>query len=531
MQTEGLVKSLEALFYVYFQLDPAGILTASFPNKNTFYEEKIETINYSFLKFLDSHPDLADTDKTNVREKFKNQLYTSVYDIFHDIKLACIIKILEYEDNPELYVKVDQFYKVSIELLLREATRLRLALKNKGADTQPKADNQSESKDKPQSESDVQEISHLQSQLQLKPIESTAALESALEQDFQIISSTFYNSMGKSLSIFMPGNVPFFSSLNNVKSDLDDREPIIDPSLGITLTNVIPNVSDISDDKLSKFSNNDVKVPNIKQILENYMHPNWLRLISSQWLKHGNNLSSLYFSFAPTYDETQSIISNDWKGLTWCQQIGFDKLVKAKEKYNVSLHSQDKDNAIKLDEPGDKFVDTRESSVEKKDEEKEDELEEQNDAGKDLDEQDDEDNKEKIDLANLLQWNPNNLVTEEEVQAVESNTVQVKVSDLLNQLSELRQNRIERQKKHARYNKTILGTGSRIFKPSNDEVKLYFKIKRMLTGLIEAKNINPNQLNIDIDKRIPVLQHNYQGTLPASFGVSNQKSTKSKRKR
>lgn len=538
MQSSIFQNSLESLYYIYSQLDTTGVLTTPFPNNELFFEDKINDINYSFLRFLDSNTQLEDSSKITLSLKFSNKEYTSIYNIFHDLKLSCILKILEFENNPNLYAKVDNFYKISIEILLREAIRLGVSLKN-NSDIIPTEE----------SDADINAEDKIQSQLsQLKPIETTEDLAPILEKDFEIITSSFFNSTGKALSIFASGNIPFFSSLNNFKSDLDDREPVIDPSLGINITNVIPNISIETNENFSKFSNTDIKIPNIRQILENYMHPNWLRLISSQWLKHGNGLSSLNFSFAPTCDETRSIISNDWKGLTWCQQVGFKKLVEEREKYDNLINSKengdnkdisdndnskessplkvDGDNNVSENENGGKI--SNDDSKNAEENENEDEKKDEEQITHNFNNMTDED---KIDLSNILQWDTTKLVSDDEAKIVESNKVQSTVSDLLSDLSQLRQDRIQRQKKHARYNKNILGTGSRIFKPSNEELKLYNKIRRLLTGMIEAKDIKPNDLNIQIDTRIPVLQHTYQGTLPASFAVSNQKATKSKRKR
>ncbi|KAG0683484.1 hypothetical protein C6P40_000067 [Pichia californica] len=629
MHSEQFRNSLDSLFYVYSQLDGLTILDTLFPNKDTFYEDKVQNINYSFLKFLDANPQLDESLKTSINSKFNLKSYNSIYDIFHDIKLSCILKILEFEDNPKIYIKIDQFYKISVELLLREALRLGISFKNSLNNIENNELNNEFNNNNNNDDSLVNKNELFSMESRLKLIESTDSLEKNLEKDFDIITSSFFNNTGKSLSIFASGDIPFFSSLNNLQSDLDDREPIIDPSFGITINNVIPNISMINDENLSKFSNQDSKIPNIKQILENYMHPNWLRLISSQWLKHGNGLTNLNFSFAPTYDETQSIISNDWKGLTWCQQIGFKKLIDIKENYD-SIINNSKIDSIEVENKKEIVIEnenlSENSSENVSEDSKENELEEKNvinnkvdiknddlknhdaknhdtknhdmknddaknhdiknddiknddaknddaknddaknddaknddaknddakndDAKNDDAKNDDakndsqvtnngssQDNHEstnkdnKVDLANVLQFNPNGIVTEDEVKAVKSNNVQNTISDLLNELGQLRQDRIERQKNHARYNKNILGTGSRIFKPSSDETKLYFKIQRLLTGLIDAKGINPNQLNIDIDKRIPVLQHTYQGTLPSSPAITNQKTTKTKRKR
>lgn len=566
MSNNNLVQqTLDDLYYIYLQLDSVGVLDALFPNKQVFFEGTISKLNYSFLKFLDSNPELEESCKTSLKIKFTEKKYTSIYDVYHDIKLACITKILEYENKPNLYSKTDNFYKISTELLLREAVKLGVVLKN--IPTPPQSD--TEEADKADKKEDEAQIRRSQRNIErrengdLKVETSNRSQTSShntstdlvedlipnLEKDFDVITSCFYSHTGQAISIFAGENIPFFSSLNNVKSDLDDREPIIDANLGATILNVIPNIPVPCDEKLIKFTS-ETKVPNIKQILENYMHPNWLRLISSQWLKHGDDISSLHSSFAPTYDETQSIISNDWKGLTWCQQIGFKKLVDAKENYEKLLNNQKDNNdsvknetIINVEDSKDivKKYEEIKSEETDNDKKKDDEINSASDSKK-LDDfekilddnyllNEDKSLKDKIDLQNILEWDANKLIAEDEAEIVKSGKVQSSVSDMISELSELRQNRIQRQKKLIRINKNVINNSANmIAKPSNKEIKLYHKIRRLLTGLIENKDIKPSELNIDIDTRLPVLQHSYQGVLPASFAVSGQKS-KTKRRR
>lgn len=561
--------SLENLAFIYSQLDSVGVLTAEFPNGDMFFENDIQKLNYAFLRFLDSNPELDGSSKTTVQSKLGSGVYTSIYELFHDLKIASIVKILEHENNSSLYAKVDKFYRIATETLLREAIRLGVSLKQtkKGLGSDKAGDSTTNSSNVDTDAADVMENQEekIQEKLsQLQPLDSTDGLVASLEKDFNIITSVFYNSTGKALSVFSSGNIPFFTSLNRYQSELDDREPIIDPSLGINITNVIPNISLSNVDNMSKFSDTNIKIPNIRQILENYMHPNWLRLISSQWLKHGSDITSLNFSFAPSYDETQSIISNDWKGLTWCQQVGFKNLVDIKEKYNELLKMQSESleaNEESVKNPGESSIpssssDKNEATDECKTtgeiKELEDGKVEEKDGAvlenfelKTNDASAGEINgavelqnhpgeislKEKIDLENVFQYDEMELIGDDETQIVQSGKVQSTISDLLCELSELRQQRLEKQKKHARYNKTLLAAGGKINKPAVEEVKLYNKIRRLITGLIEHKNITPVDLNIDIDKRIPVLQHTYQGTLPASFAVSNQKTSRPKRRR
>ena len=569
-QEEVFELFLNNLFYVYAHIDIAGVLSTSFPNRDTFFETNIADINYSFLKFLDANPSIAESNKTTLQSKFENKQYQSVYDIFHDIKLACIIKILEFEDNPTLYSAIDQFYKVSVEILLREAVKLGVSLKNKKSNAEiTNESNKVDETDSTNNETNVGNDDQIQKQIsQLKPIETTEGLDSVLEKDFDIITSVFYNKTGKSLSIFSAGSIPFFSSINNFQSELDDREPVIDASLGITINNVIPNISMRNTDTLAKFIPTDIKYPNVKQILENYMHPNWLRLISSQWLKHGSGITSLNFSFAPSYDETQSIISNDWKGITWCQQVGFKKLVDLKQKSNREQKAFGISDADTIAEKkdlneGDKEVvddekkDTTttetkdetkvENTVKNKDENKVEDKVENKDENKDekkvtevgntdVEMQDTVEepklvkfsDDEKIDLDNLVSFDEDNLVSDDEAEIISNNNVQAKISEYLTELNSIRHTRYEKQKRVIT-DKTKLTNGGKVLKPGKDEIKLYNKIKRLLTGLIEKKNIKVTDLNLPLDKRIPVLQHISQGTLPASMAINNSNNNRPSR--
>ncbi|KGK34695.1 hypothetical protein JL09_g6156, partial [Pichia kudriavzevii] len=121
--------SLENLAFIYSQLDSVGVLTAEFPNGDMFFENDIQKLNYAFLRFLDSNPELDGSSKTTVQSKLDSGVYTSIYELFHDLKIASIVKILEHENNPSLYAKVDKFYRIATETLLREAIRLGVSLK------------------------------------------------------------------------------------------------------------------------------------------------------------------------------------------------------------------------------------------------------------------------------------------------------------------------------------------------------------------------------------------------------------------
>lgn len=545
MGSELLQDCLSNLFFVYEQLDTTGVLNTPFPSKDSFQENNVQELHYSFLKFLDANPELEGSHKTTLLANLQNGQYSDIYSLFHDLVIACTTQLLQNEEDDVEYTKINKFFKISTELLLREAIRLGVAINiDESKKSNTKQDNDTESKAEPAlpkfervTRTTRNQASHMEEEVSkdeetFKEIITSKSLLSSLEKDFDIITSSFYRSTGKSLSIFASGNIPFFTSLNNFKSDLDDREPAIDPALGVSVTNVIPNVTMENKDTLAKLTETNIKIPHLRQILENYMHPNWLRLISSPWLKHGSGVNSLNFSFAPTHDETQSIISNDWKGLTWCQQIGFKKLVDLKSKEIVHEVSED----AKM---GSKKNNTENKSAEKMDVHKEGQfnIQIEDDKKSDKEEETIEDVEGydlksigPVDIKNIINYDENKLISESEAKFVNSNKIQTSISELLIDLGQLRQERIAKQRDNVRYNKDNLGTGGRIFKPSPDEIKLYHKIRRLITGFIENKNIKPADLGIPVDARIPVLQHTYQGTLPAAL-TTNQKITKAKRRR
>mgnify|MGYP003366269688 FL=1 len=124
LESGFFVTFLDNLFFVYSHINTTGVLSTAFPNKETFFEDKIADINYSFLKFLDANPEIEESQQTSLETKFQNHEYTSVFEIFHDLKIACIVKLLQFEDNVTVYSAVDQFYRVSVEILLRETIKL-----------------------------------------------------------------------------------------------------------------------------------------------------------------------------------------------------------------------------------------------------------------------------------------------------------------------------------------------------------------------------------------------------------------------
>lgn len=467
--TEKFKEMVEVFFSVLDTQDPLEILGVEFPSHAVFIEPLPNKITSSFLTFLDTNKDDSYEKTTLNKERTR---YTTIYDLYHDLNVACLVKMQEVENNDELYGKVDKFFAVSTEILLREAINLGVVLKY---DRDSVAANLEAV--------DPDEVTDL-----------SIDMENKLASHFDMITSTFYNDNGQALYLSAGANMPFFSSLNTKKSALDDREPVFDESVGIEVVNVIPTPTVTSDSKLGSLTFTDSKLPaNLKRGLDNYIHPNWLRLMDSQWLKHGEGFNSLLYSFAPTHDESNSVIYNEWRGGTWIQQVGFEQLVKMKKGIQEIKKEEEAEGS--------------ENKVKEEEEEIKDEPQ------LDLATADIAFNpRDKIDVRRLLSFNPRNNSTEDEVEAVRQDKSQETISKLLLQLSELRQARLKSSK-------------DKVEKPGRRELETYQSIRRLMSGLIQHKNIKPSELELEFDARLPVLQVDYNGTLPSNhMGATMEKS-------
>ncbi|GME76240.1 unnamed protein product [Ambrosiozyma monospora] len=474
-------------------------------------------------------------ESTTISNKFELEGYESVFSLYHDIKLACLLKMLEHEnDTSTMYKRVDTFYKVAVELLLRETLRLGLSLQ----------DNKRTSKEGAEQD---------------EPMETS--LESTLSRDFELVSSVFINKTGETLNLIAQNNLPLFTSSNSWKSEIDDREPIIDASLGINIVKIVPSLNSLKPDPLSSISpkvpthhNGNNKDHTIKEVLENYMHPNWLRLTTSQWLKHGGMTGgdySAHFSFAPSCDESRATVSDEWKRLTWLQHIGFEHLVRAQKAYKDAIASDEKKenengsvangdvaapNGNGIGKQNSEEVNSISKYVEMTDDSHTvDNNNIANNVTPDNKSETTDNDDGKIDLENLLKWSVGHKIEPEEKQAVKSNAAQQTISKLLLELSELRKSRIIFQKQQLQIQSQLQQQSQqslsqsqqsqrqsqqqlknyKIIKTSKQEVEKFTKVRRLIQGLINSKDISPGQMGIKLSTKLPVFQHNYSGVLPA----------------
>ncbi|VEU22416.1 DEKNAAC103564 [Brettanomyces naardenensis] len=520
------------------------ILSVHIPLKDAFFETNVGKINYSILKYLDSLKPSDDDDddgndndnesvphlgeSTTIDEKFDNSQYESVYELFHDLKVACVIKLLEVEDDSKLYHKVDRFYKIASELLLRECLRLGLSIGDAKKEQEEKEKKEGKKKQKKKKENDGDEEKSDENGNKLDHSESGFDMETSLEEtlarDFELITGTYIDKAGEALSMVAAGNLPLFTSLNKVKSELDDREPIIDPALGVSLVKIIPNLDSLKSEKLAFVSPRIQQPEGTTEILQSYMHPNWLRLTASQWLKHGDDDAN--FSFAPTFDESRSTISNRWKGVTWLQEIGFKRLKDVKDEYRHCLEEEEEEGE---EEGEEEVADEEIVEAETNDDVKEKQAD---DDESNEDEISDDDTGSQIDLANIFKWNVGNKIDDADKESIRNNNVQKQISKSLLELNELRKSRITFQRQQLAAQQQFFAQQAqqgvngysadyKIIRASKQEVEKYHKLKRLISGLLKSKDINPSKLNLKLSTKLPVLQHNYSGTLPSSFVGSN----------
>ncbi|ODV85816.1 hypothetical protein CANARDRAFT_187525, partial [[Candida] arabinofermentans NRRL YB-2248] len=525
-------KLFTELFQVWAHLDSeTGVLNTQIPSYTDYHEKDLKLITTSFLTYLDTiESDLKEfKNSSSVLSKYENNEFENVQDLYHDLKVASIIKIREYEDNEVMYQKVDQFYKISVELLLRECIRLGYSINQKQTENKSdhkKSEEESEEEEEEDDEEEAEESEDFYS-----------SLKDTLSRDFEIISASYISKNGKVLSLIAPQGVPLFSSLSTFKSELDDREPVIDEESPFNFANVVANFNSLPASTISSISPHNPQKKNIIEILSDYTHPSWFNINVSQWLKHGETENDC--TFAPTYDENRAVISNEWKNLTWLEQVGFKKIIEFKEQAEIERKEREANSVSESkelsEEPhlnGDshesgegeessngKEISNGDTNGDVVMEEAEQEEEQEQEQEKEQEQQE-----EQIDLENLFKWNADCMITKSEKKAIRKGKTQKSISKMLLELNELRKSRILSQptdEPTQPTGRTTTVDTSKISKPSKQEVAKFHQIKRALTGLIKAKNIQPKLLDIKFSSKLPVLQANYGGSLPAMVGIDH----------
>lgn len=304
-----------------------------------------------------------------------------------------------------------------------------------------------------------------------------------LSQDFVKISTSY--TLGNQDAYFLTSqnNIPLFSSLNQ-RSSLDMRE--IHTSEKFASTKILPQTYAPTQNTFSSISPLSNRIAQLtdqqqsQQILSTFLHPNWYSLPTAKWLEQSD-----FQTYAPVIDEQNTVVSSEDKARLWLEHVGYKQLLD-------SILPDKKTN-------GDVVKDEVFKEESKKDEVKEEEIPE---------------TREKIgsiSLENLYEWAPGNEIGEDEIEAFKNGTESELVNKLLEKLQIFKDSRLE----------------NGISKPSTEEIKIYHKINRILTEIINASEKIPD---IKTSSSIPILQNEYTGTLPVPTQSYAKKKNKSSRR-
>ncbi|KAG7897973.1 hypothetical protein KL905_004292 [Ogataea polymorpha] len=492
------------LVKVLKEIDTHEVLSIQLPKNDKFFENDPKQITSNFLNFLD----LTGNDFTkdvSIEDKFDSAEYESIYQIYHDIKIASLIAYSSKNSEAD-HVQIDRFYHIAVELLLKESLRLDSTVVLQERETRRSFRNeikQKANKQEIENEDDIR-----------------TSLRKAIVRDFELITTSYFNKSGDALLLTAANGVPFFSSLNKRISELDDRKPNLDDDVPVETLTVVPSLLGSKSENLSQLCQTPINQQALPtEILSQSFHPNWYNIPVSQWIKHGFNDDA--FSFAPMYDESRSIISNEWKGLIWLQHYGLKRVLEIKKQLEKEQNEENEVDAGKspaitcaTNGAGKLQVAMEQETIKAEpaivDASIPADQVEHDQTQNGIDEASEEDielDSGPIDLEKIIQWNAGNVIDEDEQQAVNDNCAQKTITKLLLELNQLRRERFRGG-----------AAGKReIFKPSKIETIRFNQLRRMITGIIKHKNVQPRSLEIEPSSKIPVLQHNYNGSLPSSM--------------
>ncbi|CCF58858.1 hypothetical protein KAFR_0F02610 [Kazachstania africana CBS 2517] len=459
---------------------------------STFFESDPEKIYDSYVKFIkksiDSEGEIKNEDRlklTTINDKFQNNEYRSekngFYRLFHDVKLVCTMLIHFYSPGTRNYQMVDKFYKFSTELILRECYRLGVqTFKNDEITDETNIANEDDDE---------------------------TELGDAISNDFIKISTNYKVPIKKTYHI-KTRDTDLFSSIIT-RSSLDKR-PVELPNSNFEINNVIPQTNLFEEaPKLGFVAANTSNIPDPTlpptDMMNKFLHPNWYALPTTTWLEYGD-----YKSWAPSFNENGTVLDSTARGLIWLQKIGYTNILN-KENEKVKKQGEEDEEEQKggiKEQKGEKKVeakDQREGEVITEDSvitnesnsgASENEISTPND----------------IKLENLFEWTPGSFIDDDEKEAFKNGTHNKLVDSILLKIKRLRKDRVQ----------------NKITKPSIEEKKMYFKVKRLLREVLLQKQIS--KLPMNHSKLLPVLQANYNGTIPVVRATTGRKRKYNKNK-
>ena len=474
-----------------------SITEEKFPSE--FYEPNPDEIYGSYFQFMKERTeesgelkgDSKEIGLTTISQRMDDGYYNvnhnGFYKLYHDVKLVCTLLIHYYQPGTRNYQLVDKFYRFATELIIRECYNIGSSLPT---DVDGHNGNDSSSTN-PNSE-----------------------LYDSISQDFIKITTSYKVPIPQTYHI-RTRDLDLFSSII-AKSSLDRRAQEL-PNSNFEINKVIPQ-TDILEEapKLGFVCANTSNIPDPTlpptEMLTRFLHPNWYALPTTAWLKYGD-----FESWAPSFNEGGSVLDSTSRGIIWLRRIGYMKLMEGEGQKNHESGTEDGnrvDDKVADSTTGPK-IDTEEdkTSGEPKAEPdvgentediptaQEDSANEQEpDKKKNDSDQVTEENKKTqhgIRMENLLKWAPENYIESDEIESFKAGLEANLINTTLLKIRRLRNKRIG---KHP------------TAPPGEEEVRLYYKVKRMIREVVLNRKID--KVPLFHQRMLPVLQANYSGGIP-----------------
>lgn len=458
-------------------------------NKQTYEELSISATIDQYIEILNKfNGNEKKYNQHTIDEKFKNNEYNSIKEFYQDFVIVCFILINTLNKFSDAYYRIDKYFQVVSELLLRYL----------GSGLSKEIDSEQDVKDvKPPKALEKGLETQFDSILQFyqAPVKKQAQVDIDLQSNAinKSTSTTYVNKLYNKDSLF--------TSLMH-KSILDKREDgPIDESIKYVENLPVDVTTTIEAPKLGAvmpFTNKNIPDPTLPntRILDKLMNPLWYKLPVETWIH----------SLVGDDDEKKHIVSIVTKNSSLINSSQSNDYLKKKLEY-LKQHNlnrvDEKDDTEEIELITKNILEKKHSAI----------------SGGD----------EKIDLKNLYNWTNEHYYNDEEIEVLTNAKSMKEVQDLISkymaELSKVQQHRLK---------------VSKSIKPKPVEIELYGKIKRLLKFLLlNGDKEKMKDVKLNFTKNVPVSQANYSGTLPvkkisltngSNSGTSSYKTKYKKRR-
>lgn len=413
--------------------------------------------------------------KISISDKYLSGTYSekingTIYPFYNDLKIAFMHQIKEYQIGSKSYVSLSDIFKFTIDLILREGVRLSLLTPDEIIAQEEKAGSGSEVSEKT-----------------LADLEEEYEVE--ILKGFQKVYSDVVEQYGESFVVYTRDG-PLFTSLDG-KSSLDNRDTIPGQPHGaingVSTTKIIPQISPLSSYQMAFISPiiSSVPHPSIPPtvLLSGFTHPNAIPHPAPKWLQYEGTQS-----FAPSIDTSSSLLDKDLVNTLWYEKFSQRRMVAEKQMLDILRKKADAEDAEMPDAAEESKTDSAEKTpASNGDKEASEEAESGDESG--------------IDFTQALLWSPTHFIDDDELEAAQNGTELELISDLILELQQVQSERLAK-------------TDGTEFLVTLEERRLASKVQSLLARVLEQDNVTPQQLDLDLDPKYPVLQAVYQGTLP-----------------